>query len=159
MMKFWWVNQNRTWKQEIEGDYMWSPQLNSVNKNIISYDNMKLVKKGDIIFSYYKKKIGSIGVASGSAYESPKPSELGTAGDDWDKVGWKIDMNYKELSFPLSPLNFFDQLESVLPKKHSPLNYDGRGYQGYLFSISGDMASILFGNLIIDQLSDNNSLS
>ena len=152
-MKFWWVSQNRTWKQEIEGGYMWSPQLALNGKHIIHYDNMKLVESGDVIFSYYNQEIGSIGIATGGAYEAIKPAEFGTDGDDWDKKGWMVNVKYKELSFPISPKSFFSELQEVLPKKYSPLNYDGSGYQGYLFSISGDMAAILFGNIIIDQLS------
>jgi len=27
-MKYWWVNQNQTFRQEIEGDYLWSPKRN-----------------------------------------------------------------------------------------------------------------------------------
>lgn len=152
-MKFWWVNQNRTWKQEIGGEYMWSPKKSSNNKNLIYYDNMKLVKNGDIVFSYYKQEIGSIGVVTREAYDAIKPSEFGSDGDDWAKEGWMVDVKYKELSFPIRPKNFFDELKPTLPSKHSPLNYDGTGYQGYLFNISGEMAAVLFGNLIIDQLS------
>jgi hypothetical protein len=25
-MKYWWVNQNQTWRDEIDGGYMWSPK-------------------------------------------------------------------------------------------------------------------------------------
>jgi len=28
-MRFWWVNQNQTWRQEITGGYLWSPQHKS----------------------------------------------------------------------------------------------------------------------------------
>ena len=117
-MKFWWVSQNRTWKQEIEGGYMWSPQLASNGKHIIHYDNMKLVESGDVIFSYYNQEIGSIGIATGGAYEAIKPAEFGTDGDDWDKKGWMVNVKYKELSFPISPKSFFSELQEVLPKKY-----------------------------------------
>ena len=94
-MKFWWVNQNRTWKQEIGGEYMWSPKKSSNNKKLVYYDNMKLVKNGDIIFSYYKQEIGSIGVVTREAYDAIKPSEFGSDGDDWAKEGWMVDVKYK----------------------------------------------------------------
>ena len=60
-MKFWWVNQNKTWKQEIHGGYMWSPKKTSNGEHLELYDNMLLVQKGDLVFSYYKQKIGTIG--------------------------------------------------------------------------------------------------
>ena len=27
-MRYWWVNQNQTFRQEIEGGYLWSPKRN-----------------------------------------------------------------------------------------------------------------------------------
>jgi len=152
-MNYWWVNQNKTWKQEIGGDYMWSPQLRADGKNLIYYDNMKLVKKGDIVFSYYKKEIQAIGVVIREAYESTKPLEFGPSGDDWDRKGWKVDMHYKAISFPLSPLDIFGELQPLLPEKHSPLISNGKGYQGYLFNISTEMAAFLFSKLVFYRIS------
>ena len=28
-MRYWWVNQNQTYRQEIEGGYLWSPKRNA----------------------------------------------------------------------------------------------------------------------------------
>tara|TARA_X000000950_G_scaffold143604_1_gene177904 strand:+ start:2745 stop:3200 length:456 start_codon:yes stop_codon:yes gene_type:complete len=151
-MKFWWVNQNKTWKQEIEGGYMWSPKKNSAGEHVVLYDNMLYVQKGDLVFSYYKKQIGSIGTVANAAHESAKPTEFGNAGEDWEREGWKVNMHYKELQKPLVPLDIFDQLKEVLPNKYSPLNKDGGGYQGYLFSIPEGMAAILLSHLVIDHL-------
>ena len=29
MSKYWWVNQNKTYKEEVSGGYMWSPKVNN----------------------------------------------------------------------------------------------------------------------------------
>jgi hypothetical protein len=29
MPRYWWVNHQQTWRQEIEGQYLWSPKLNA----------------------------------------------------------------------------------------------------------------------------------
>ena len=152
-MNYWWVNQNKTWKQEIGDDYMWSPQLRADGKSLKAYDNMKAIKKGDIVFSYYKKEIQAIGIVIKEAYECSKPSEFGPSGDDWDTKGWKVDMHYKALSFPLSPLDIWEELQLVLPEKHSPLNANGKGQQQYLFSISTEMASLLYSKLVFYRIS------
>ena len=52
---YWWVNQNKTWKQETEGGYMWSPKTNKAGRRSHYYDNMTRVKPGDIVYSYYNK--------------------------------------------------------------------------------------------------------
>ena len=96
-MNFWWVSQNQTWNQEISGGYMWSPQLTSDGKNIFHYENMLLVKKGDIVLSYYDQKIQALGIITSEAYDFPKPLEFRSAGDDWNTDGWKVDVTYKDL--------------------------------------------------------------
>lgn len=31
-MRFWWVNQNQTWRQEVGGGYLWSPKRKANNQ-------------------------------------------------------------------------------------------------------------------------------
>ena len=104
-MNFWWVSQNQTWNQEISGGYM-CHQLTSDGKNIFHYENMLLVKKGDIVLSYYDQKIQALGIITSEAYDFPKPLEFRSAGDDWNTDGWKVDVTYKDLNPPLSPKDF-----------------------------------------------------
>ncbi len=151
-MKFWWVNQNKTWKQEIHGGYMWSPKKTSNGEHLELYDNMLLVQKGDLVFSYYKQKIGTIGKVAETACEFQKPHEFGDAGEEWNREGWKVTMEYKDLNTPFVPLDVFNQLKKFLPPKYSPLNKDGRGYQGYLFSIPEDMAAFILSEIAINHL-------
>ena len=152
-MNYWWVNQNQTYEQEIGGGYMWSPQKQADGKNTFHYDNMKLVKKGDVIFSYYNQEIQAIGIVLNEAYEASKPEEFGPTGGEWDNHGWKVDMHYKAISFPLSPLDIWDTLRLTLPEKYSPLNANGGGYQGYLFNVPSEMAALLFSNLVFYRFS------
>ena len=56
-MRYWWVSQNQTYKQEISGGYMWSPKSGCNDTNVQSYLNMKEVALGDVIFSYYKGRL------------------------------------------------------------------------------------------------------
>jgi len=72
-MKYWWVNQNQTYKQEINGGYMWSPKYNSNGARNHYYDNMKEVEPGDLVFSYRKKLISDIGIVLQRATSASKP--------------------------------------------------------------------------------------
>ena len=47
-MKYWWVNHNKTWKHEVGGGYIWSPQLDASGKTQYHWENMRRVNKGDI---------------------------------------------------------------------------------------------------------------
>jgi len=128
-MNYWWVNQNKTWKEEVGGGYLWSPKTKSNGEKVFHYENMKMVNKGDIIFSYYNQSIQSIGIVIDKAYEKNKPEEFGPSGSDWNTIGWKIDVHYIKISFPLNPKDFWIELKSVLPSKKSPINSNGIGYQ------------------------------
>ena len=79
-MKYWWVNQNQTWRDEIDGGYMWSPKRRADNARNHFYDTMRVVAPGDLVFSFVDTKIWAIGVAQSIAYESPKPAEFGKVG-------------------------------------------------------------------------------
>lgn len=90
-MRFWWVNQNQTFRQEVPGGYIWSPKRNANGARNPFYETMREVAPGDLIFSFVDTFIKAIGVARSNCYECPKPAEFGTAGRNWEKVGggWK----------------------------------------------------------------------
>ena len=87
-MKFWWVNQNQTYRHEVDGGYLWSPKTNS-NGNINPfYDNMTKVAVGDIVFSFKDTLIQTIGIITSEGYSHKKPSVFGAKGENWDNQGW-----------------------------------------------------------------------
>ena len=102
-MRYWWVNQNKTFKQEVLGSYMWSPKRKSNNARNYFYETMREVSPGDIIFSFNDTRIPSIGVAQSHCYECPKPDEFGSVGLYWEQVGWKVNVKYSPLSNVICP--------------------------------------------------------
>ena len=52
MKTYWWVNQNKSFKEEILGGYMWSPKKQKGGQKSVYYDNMRKVKPGDLVYSY-----------------------------------------------------------------------------------------------------------
>jgi putative restriction endonuclease len=79
-MRYWWVNQNQTFRQEQAGGYLWSPKRNANGAKNPFYESMREVSPGDVIFSFVDTFIIAMGVAESYCWESPKPTEFGTTG-------------------------------------------------------------------------------
>ena len=88
-MRYWWVNQNQTFNQEVGGGYLWSPKRNANGNRNAFYEHMREVAPGDLILSFKGTVIPAIGIAHSYAYESPKPAEFGSAGPNWSAIGWR----------------------------------------------------------------------
>lgn len=143
-MRYWWVNQNQTWRDELRGGYMWSPKRNSDDGRNPFYDNMRVVAPGDIVFSYANTRIIAIGVIQSVAFESPKPAEFGSRGANWSNVGWRVNVQYQMLQQRIRPADFMQLIRPVLPDKYSPLSSQGTGRQGiYLAAVPEAMARTL----------------
>lgn len=142
-MRYWWVNQKQTYRHEVPGNYMWSPKRNQAGKQNRSYDLMRSIRPGDIVFSFADSHIKAVGVVGSYCYEFPKPTEFGNAGAYWSNVGWRADVNFHELRSPIKPKEHINQLINILPAKYSPLQPNGDGNQAYLFDISKEFALAL----------------
>jgi len=139
--RFWWVNQNQTYRQEIDGGYLWSPKRKSNEGRNLFYEFMREVAPGDIVFSFKDTLIKAIGVATDFCYEAPKPDEFGSAGPNWSKVGWKVPVHWTSVLSKVRPSEHMGALQSLLPKKYSPLRSNGHGQQAvYLTAVPIKMA-------------------
>lgn len=143
-MRFWWVNQNQTYRQEVPGGYLWSPKLKSNGRVNPFYEFMREVAPGDVIYSFCDALVRAIGIAKSHAYEAPKPLEFGSIGAYWDKIGWRIDVQFSELKGPIRPSGHIDRLRPLLPSKYAPLQPNGFGLQNiYLTRLSEPLGSLL----------------
>ncbi len=61
-MRYWWVNQNQTFRHEIEGGYLWSPKRNKNGHRNPFYEFMREVAPGDIVFSFFDTCIAALGI-------------------------------------------------------------------------------------------------
>ena len=153
-MRYWWVNQKQTYRHEIGDGYMWSPKKQQNGKPHFSYEYMKHVEPGDIIFSYANAEIIAVGIAKTHCYSFPKPLEFGRAGTYWSDEGWKVDVHYRKVSTPVRTMDYIDVLRPYLPTVRSPIRPEnGRGNQAYLFQIDKPLA-IALAQLIDQQTVD-----
>lgn len=151
-MRYWWVNQNQTYRHEVEGGYLWSPKRNANGARNPFYEAMREVSPGDLVFSFMDTRILAIGVAQSYCYESPKPPEFGNSGQNWENVGWRAAVQFTPLSNRVRPKDHIEILRPLLPERYAPLQANGNGLQSvYLTELSPALAEVLIG-LIGDEV-------
>jgi hypothetical protein len=143
-VRYWWVNQNQTFRHEIAGGYLWSPKRIRNGGRWPFYEFMREVGPGDLIFSFCDTRIPALGIATSHCYECPKPEEFGATGMYWEQIGWKVDVRYQLLTVRIRPVEHIDRLRPHLPEKYSPLSQEGRGSQAvYLTELPWPLADAL----------------
>jgi putative restriction endonuclease len=113
-------------------------------KSILRIDAGGVTRR--LIFSFMDTRIQAIGIAQSYCWESPKPLEFGTAGQNWENVGWKVNVAFTGLSAKVRPKDHIEILRPLLPERYSPLQPNGNGLQSiYLTEIPADLAEVLMG--------------
>lgn len=146
-MRYWWVNQNQTYRAEVRGSFMWSPKQNANGARNQFYENMREVSPGDVVFSFCDTRIKAIGVITGAAQTGPKP-DFGAAGSNWSREGWFVPVDYCVLDRErqIRPKEHVAILRPFLPSRYSPLQESGDGLQSvYLAEVPQALADALIG--------------
>jgi putative restriction endonuclease len=159
-VRYWWVNQNQTYRQEIAGGYLWSPKRNANGARNPFYEFMREVAPGDLVFSFVDTRIVSIGTVASYCNESPKPAEFGGVGLNWEAIGWRVRINFVSLLNKIRPKDHIDVLRRVLPSRYSPLQESGNGIQSvYLTEVPLRLAELLIGLIGKEAAAMNNRVS
>jgi len=137
---------NQTFRQEIAGGYLWSPKRNANGGRNPFYESMREVAPGDLIFSFVDTRIAAIGIARSYCWECPKPTEFGSAGQNWENIGWRVNVSFVSLLNKIRPKDHIGVLKTVLPPRYSPLQPNGNGIQSiYLTELSQSFTEVLSG--------------
>lgn len=152
MAKYWWVNHKKTVRQEVEGQYLWSPKTNKNGRRNQSYENMREASPGDLVLSYAFGKVGWVGRVTEFALTAPRPEEFRNAGAYWKREGWLVPVYWTPLTPPVRPKAMIDRLGPLLPGLHSPIGpVTGDGNQNvYLAEISGDAFAEVVAGVAFD---------
>ena len=118
-MRYWWVNQNQTYRAEVRGSFMWSPKQNANGARNQFYENMREVSAGDVVFSFCDTHIKAIGVVTGGAQTGPKP-DFGAAGSNWSREGWFVPVDYCVLNNQIRPKDHAAILRPFLQRGTHP---------------------------------------
>jgi putative restriction endonuclease len=104
------------------------------------------VSPGDLIFSFADTRIQAVGIAQSYCWESPKPLEFGTAGQNCENIGWKVKVAFTALATRIRPKHHIEILRPLLPERYSPLQPNGNGLQSvYLTEIPASRAEVPMG--------------
>ena len=154
-MAFWWVNHKQTRDHEVRGGYLWSPMRNANGARNQTYENMRLVRSGDIVFSYAHGQIGAIGRVTEAATACPKPDEFGDVGGYWSNEGWMVEVDFRPAPRPLQPAQAIDLIRPLLPSRYAPIQQNGHGNQGcYLAGISDALGNLVLALTGADHVAD-----
>lgn len=147
-MRYWWVNQNQTFRQEFQGGYLWSPKRKANGRLNPFYETMREAAPGDLVFSFAGTRIRAFGLVTSHAYENPKPEEFGGAGRYWEDVGWRVDVAWQAVPTEIRPADWMDLLGPLLPKKYAPLLPDGRGVQSVYLTELPELLALQLAHLV-----------
>lgn len=130
-VRYWWVNQNQTFRHELAGGYLWSPKRNADDTANHFYETMREVSPGDIVFSFVDTRVVAIGIAQSYCWESPKPTEFGTAGQNWANIGWRVAVKFTQLVHRMRPkehINLLSPARSSIEQPIPDLHPAARGH-------------------------------
>jgi putative restriction endonuclease len=153
MPQYWWVNHKQTWRQEIDGQYLWSPKTSRNGVRNEFYSNMRRASPGDLVLSYADQQISCVGRVVEFAFSAPKPEEFGTVGANWSRHGWLLPVYWTRCVPAVRPKDLMDRLRPLLPSRYSPISpATGRGNQGaYLAEISEPLFAAIVSNTAFDR--------
>lgn len=137
-MAYWWVNQNKTWRHEVFGEYLWAPQVGSDGRGRVFWRNMTLLEPGDVVLSHFQGALRYAGVVVSTAVTDRKP-DFGFAGATWGDIGWSVEMRFVELRSAVQPKDHLAFYNQVAPEKYAPMTSVGRVNQQYLFSLPTEL--------------------
>lgn len=143
-MKYFFVSQRQTHKEEHSQSYLWAPR-----DGVWHHETMSEVKKGDAIIQYTGKIVG-VGIALKDNYNFDRPEANGF--NKWDKQGYKVDVEQFHFVTQVEKESVKEALLKSQPKYHAPLNINGGVNQGYLFPANEAMVDIILRKALeIDQ--------
>ena len=143
-MSIFYVFQGKTYKQERDGGYVWSPKLTKDGRKNPGYENMKDVHKGDFILHNNNGEVVAISVANSNCFSAAQPTELKNAQKDieWDDDGYRINLDYYELKVPFQ-ITFYQEFLARTFSEDSAFDKRGIGKSQYMCHLSNIHASFI----------------
>ncbi len=145
MSRYWWVNHNQTFQQEISGGFLWSPKSEANGARSQFYDNMRLAIPNDLVLSFAETRVSFVGRVADWGFSAPRPKDFDAAGPSWSAEGWLLPVTWSQLPSPVRPKDILAALAPRLPAKYSPISAStGNGNQkAYLAEISREVFDLI----------------
>jgi len=146
MRRCWWVNHSPTSVAETAGGYLWSPRTERGGGASPFYDNMRRAAPGDLMLSYARGRVRSLGRVAGFAFAAPSPDPAEP------REGWHLPVAWTPIAPPVRPRAVIAELGPLLPARYSPLDpLTGAGRQkAYLSEVSEAVAALILRGALWD---------
>lgn len=149
-MRYWWVNQKKTFDASFQGGFLWSPKKKKGGYSSPFYDHMTQVQPGDMVFAFANKRIKALAVVTDPHHSQDRPDAFDVPDSEWGKDGWAVPVTYRLLEAPLLVSAHMDRLDPHLPDKYSPLKRNGKANEAYLCPVPQRMADELLALMKVD---------
>ena len=135
------VFQGDTFDIESTGGFIWAPQHSQSGGRVFHWDNMLLVKKGDIVLHGCNGYVVAVSTAVSDCYDCVRPKEREFE-ESWNNEGRRVDLAYTKFVHPIKTSDFVYEILEHCKVKYSPFDKDGNGNMGYLYELNRDLARI-----------------
>jgi len=144
--RYWWVNQSSTkYKNSKLTGYIWSPHEDKRGNEPYHWKAMKEIKRDDIIINFSEGFIKAISIAKSEAFEADRPED--SYYEQFSNApGWKVDVDYEELSDPI-PKDSITSKILDLNLKYSPFNSKLGVNLGYVYYLNSEAMRIIYENM------------
>lgn len=146
-IRYWWVNQGRTYQQERAAGILWAPKVGRHGRSFPHWDAMRDVRPGDVIVHYASGAVRAVSTAATAAIDARRPVDLPE--DLWDGEGRMVRAIYRDAAAPIPLADIPADLISHEPSD-GPFDRDGRVKQGYLYPLSDKLGQRLAEELKSD---------
>ncbi len=142
-MRIYLLFQEHSYAQERIGGYIWAPEKHFSDIGTYNWENVKRLRKGDVIYSIAEDKILSVNIVTSNAEKAKKPIglDIPAAGE-----GWYVNVNYSQLKRPiLLQLSQKKEIAKLSVEREVPYNPDGTQAEGRIFEIAYEAHKYLMG--------------
>ena len=155
-MSFFWVNIGSSFNEVKEQNFLWAPQygMNKHGKKFsnASWETVKDVKAGDVIFCNKDREIVYVATATADADDAPRPPNRSF--DKWEREGTRVEVDLTVLEHPIDVLQFSDIFLTVFNELSRPTLFAENGFctQTYMCEIP-EAAAKMIASFINDNVS------
>lgn len=132
------VMQGRTYNEEKEAGIIWTYQRDQAGHRQHSWERMREVRQGDMVFHYVNGWIMAVSSATADCMGSEKRAGL-QHNINGNQEKYMVTLDYHELEVPLRIADHFDVIAPLLPVKYSAFQANGQGNQGYLYPCNDEL--------------------
>ena len=137
-VNFWWVNQGKshgkTYAIERNKNVISAPQKLHGRRHYQHWENIRRVRKGDIIFHYANRVIRAISIVEDNDVKEVIRKE--------DVYKIKEGLEVKSKYFDIDEIDY-EEFKGILLRKDGPFDYRGVPKQGYLYRFSFEGAKVI----------------